>query len=175
MEQVKAGVMAASPLTDIRITVVDGSHHEVDSTEMAFKIAAAMAVREAAKLTKPTLLEPIMKVVVSSTSEYMGAVIGDLCSRRGQVGEARLLSTSLLSSCNSQQREITAFVPLSSLFGYTTVLRSITQGRASFSMKVDHYSPVPPHLVLAIICQRTGKTMEQITAAKKAGVAVIGT
>eukprot|EP00921_Rhytidocystis_pertsovi_P014400 GHVQ01023339.1.p1 GENE.GHVQ01023339.1~~GHVQ01023339.1.p1 ORF type:complete len:1005 (-),score=136.04 GHVQ01023339.1:626-3640(-) len=152
--QCQKGIVANCPVVNVKFTAIDGSHHEVDSSEMAFKIAAEMAVREVAKQAKPIILEPIMKVTVSVATEYMGHVIGDLCGRRGRLETSRLLPGST--------SEVIADVPLATLCGYTTVLRSLTQGRATFSMKMDEYKEMPYGLGLGVIKDRTGKTDEQI-------------
>ncbi len=133
-EMMDSGVLAGYPVVGVKATVVDGSYHEVDSSEMAFKIAAGMAFREAAKRAKPVLLEPVMKVEVVVPEQYMGEVIGDISSRRGRIEGMEPLGNGLQS--------IRAFVPLAEMFGYATVLRSITQGRGTFTMEFDHYEQV---------------------------------
>ena len=122
------------PVLDIKVTLFDGSYHEVDSSEMAFKIAGSMAFKEAMAKAKPVLLEPVMKVEVIVPEEYMGDVIGDLNSRRGRIEgmEPR-----------SGVQVINSFVPLAEMFGYATDLRSNTQGKVGYSMQFDHYEPVP--------------------------------
>ncbi len=141
-EALDNGVLAGYPVIDVKVALNDGSYHEVDSSEMAFKIAASMAIRENAKRANPVLLEPIMEVEVTTPEEYMGDVIGDLNSRRGQVegmdqrGNARI---------------IRAYVPLSEMFGYATDLRSNTQGRAQYVMQMDHYGEVPSNIAKEII------------------------
>ena len=129
-----AGPLAGYPMVDIRVSLFDGSYHEVDSSEMAFKIAGSMAVKEAARKASPVLLEPIMDVEVVVPEEYMGDVIGDLSSRRGRVH-------SMTSRTGAQV--VSATVPLATMFGYATDLRSKTQGRATFTMQFAHYEPVP--------------------------------
>ena len=133
-EALDAGVLAGYPLVDIKATLVDGSYHEVDSSDMAFKIAASMATREGAKRAKPVLLEPIMKVEVTVPEQYLGDVIGDLNARRGQIEsiEQRPDGTQV----------VRAYVPLAEMFGYATRLRSLTQGRGTFTMEFDHYEKV---------------------------------
>ncbi len=128
------GVLAGYPLVDLKVTLVDGSFHDVDSSEVAFKVAGSMALQDAANNASPVLLEPMMAVEVTTPEEYMGAVIGDLNGRRGNVNkmESRL-GLQILS----------ADVPLQQMFGYATDLRSATQGRATFSMQFDHYAPAP--------------------------------
>ena len=141
-EALENGVLAGYPVVDVKVSLEDGSHHEVDSSEMAFKIAGSMAIRENAHRLKPVLLEPVMKVEVTTPEEYMGDVIGDLNSRRGQVegmeqrGNAKIIG---------------AYVPLSEMFGYATDLRSNTQGRAQYVMQMDHYEEVPKNIAKEII------------------------
>ena len=142
-----SGVVAGYPVVDVKVTLYDGSYHEVDSSEMAFKIAGSMAFKEACQKADPTLLEPIMKVCVIVPEEYMGDVIGDLNSRRGQIQgfEAR-----------SGAQQIDAFVPLSEMFGYATDLRSRTQGRGQYTMEPSHYIEIPKNIREKIIDQRMG-------------------
>ena len=146
-EAMENGVVAGYPLVDIGVTVYDGSYHEVDSSEMAFKIAGSMGFKSGAAKADPVLLEPYMKVEVTVPEEYMGDVIGDLNSRRGRIEgmEAR----------NGAQI-ISAFVPLSEMFGYATDLRSKTQGRGNYSMEVDHYEEVPKNIAEAIVAKNKG-------------------
>ncbi len=144
-EAMSNGVMAGYPVVDIKAELYDGSYHEVDSSEMAFKIAASMALQDGVKKASPVLLEPVMKVVVVTPEEFMGDVIGDLNSKRGRIETMEDLSAGV--------KEITAFVPLGEMFGYTTNLRSMTQGRASSSMELDHYADVPGHVAEAIIAK----------------------
>ena len=143
----QSGVLAGYPVVDVKVTLYDGSYHEVDSSEMAFKIAGSMAFKEGCQKADPTLLEPIMKVCVIVPEEYMGDVIGDLNSRRGQIQgfEAR-----------SGAQQIDAFVPLSEMFGYATDLRSRTQGRGQYTMEPSHYVEVPKNIRDKIIDQRNG-------------------
>ena len=145
-----SGVLAGYPVVDVKVTLYDGSYHEVDSSEMAFKIAGSMAFKEACQKAGPTLLEPIMKVCVIVPDEYMGDVIGDLNSRRGQIQgfEAR-----------SGAQQIDAFVPLAEMFGYATDLRSRTQGRGQYTMEPSHYIEIPKNIQEKIIDQRTGRHM----------------
>ena len=145
-----AGVLAGYPVVDVKVTLYEGSYHEVDSSEMAFKIAGSMAFKEACQKAGPTLLEPIMKVSVIVPDEYMGDVIGDLNSRRGQIQgfEAR-----------SGAQQIDAFVPLAEMFGYATDLRSRTQGRGQYTMEPSHYIEIPKSIQEKIIDQRTGRHM----------------
>ena len=146
-EAMQNGVVAGYPMVDIGVTVVDGSYHEVDSSEMAFKIAGSMGFRSGTLKANPVILEPYMKVEVTVPEEYMGDVIGDLNSRRGRIEgmEAR-----------SGAQVITAFVPLSEMFGYSTDLRSKTQGRGNYSMEVDHYEDVPKNIAEAIVAKTKG-------------------
>jgi elongation factor G len=139
------GVLAGYPVVDLKVELYDGSYHEVDSNEMAFKIAASMALQDGVKKANPVLMEPVMKVVVVTPEEFMGDVIGDLNSKRGRIESMEDLSLGV--------KEITAFVPLGEMFGYTTTLRSNTQGRASSSMELDHYADVPSHVADAIIAK----------------------
>ncbi len=146
-EAADAGVVAGYPVTDVKVRLFDGSYHEVDSSEMAFKVAATMAFREGVKRGKPVLLEPIMKVEVVVPEEYIGDVMGQLSSRRGEIQgmEQRAGNT----------RAVRAMVPLAEMFGYATQLRSITQGRGAFTMEFDHYAPVPDNVAKAIIAGET--------------------
>ncbi len=136
------GVLAGYNVVDVIATVTDGSYHEVDSSEMAFKIAGSMAFKAAMKRADPTLTEPIMKVVVLTPEDYLGDVIGDLTSRRGAIQEMTALTGA---------QQITAFVPLSEMFGYATDMRSKTQGRGNYSMEPSHYAEVPKSVMDAII------------------------
>jgi len=145
IEAMNNGVIAGYPVVDIKAELYDGSYHEVDSSEMAFKIAGSMALQAGVKKASPVLLEPIMKVVVVTPEQFMGDVIGDLNSKRGRIESMEDLPGGV--------KEITAFVPLGEMFGYTTNLRSTTQGRASSSMELDHYADVPPHVAEAIIAK----------------------
>jgi elongation factor G len=144
-EAMNNGVIAGYPVVDVRVELYDGSYHEVDSNEMAFSIAGSMGVQAGVKMANPTLLEPVMKVVVVTPEEFMGDTIGDLNSKRGRIESMEDLSSGI--------KEITAFVPLGEMFGYTTNLRSMTQGRASSSMELDHYADVPSHVAAAIIAK----------------------
>ncbi len=144
-EAMANGVIAGYPVVDIKVELYDGSYHEVDSNEMAFSIAGSMGLQEGVRKATPTLLEPVMKVVVVTPEEFMGDVIGDLNSKRGRIESMEDLSSGV--------KEITAFVPLGEMFGYTTNLRSMTQGRASSSMELHHYADVPPNVATAIIAK----------------------
>jgi len=145
-EAMENGVIAGYPVTDVKVTLFDGSHHEVDSSELAFKIAASLAFKDAVKKADPVLLEPIMEVEVTTPEEFMGDVIGDLNRRRGRVQgmEAR-----------GNAQIIRALVPLAEMFGYATDLRSMTQGRATYIMRFSHYEEVPPNIAEQIIGERT--------------------
>lgn len=145
-EAMNRGVIAGYPVVDVAIELFDGSFHEVDSSEMAFKIAGSMAFQEAFKKADPVLLEPIMKVEVIMTEEFMGDVIGDLNSKRGQINKM---------SDRASAKVVDATVPLSEMFGYATSLRSMTQGRASYTMEFSNYAEVPNHIAAKII---EGKT-----------------
>jgi elongation factor G len=141
------GVIAGYPLVDFSAAVYDGSYHEVDSSEMAFKIAASKALQEAVKHANPVLLEPIMKVEVITPETNMGDVIGDLNSKRAQITEM---------TDRAHLKVVDAFVPLAEMFGYATSLRSMTQGQASFTMEFDHYAEVPHNIAQKIIESRAG-------------------
>lgn len=144
-EAMSNGVLAGYPVVDIKAELYDGSYHDVDSSEMAFKIAGSMGLQEGVKKASPVLLEPVMKVVVVTPEEFMGDVIGDLNSKRGRIESMEDLQAGI--------KEITAFVPLGEMFGYTTNLRSMTAGRASSSMELDHYADVPGHVADAIVAK----------------------
>jgi len=147
-EALETGVLAGYEVVDVKVTLIDGSYHEVDSSEIAFKIAGSMALKEAARHAKPVLLEPMMRVEVVVPEEFMGAVTGDLHSRRGRVEstEARLSSTII--QCK---------VPLSEMFGYSTDLRSMTQGRATYTMHFSHYEEAPKAISEEVIAKVRGK------------------
>ncbi|MDD5043602.1 MAG: elongation factor G [Patescibacteria group bacterium] len=146
-EAMGRGVLAGYPMLDIKVTVFDGSYHDVDSSEAAFKIAGSLAFQEATKKANLVLLEPIMKIEVVTPEEFMGDVIGDLNARRGHVKEMRDRGTA---------KVIDAEVPLAAMFGYATDLRSMTQGRASYSMEFGHYGEVPRNVAEEIISKRKG-------------------
>jgi elongation factor G len=147
-EALENGVLAGYPLVDVKVTLLDGSYHEVDSSEMAFKVAGSMAVKEAARKAGPVLLEPIMDVEVVTPDEYLGDIMGDLSSRRGKVGGIMQ---------RSDARVIGASVPLSEMFGYSTQLRSMSQGRAVYTMQFSHYQEVPKSKAEEIISKVQGK------------------
>ena len=134
-ESAESGVLAGYPVTDLKVTLIDGSYHEVDSNEMAFKVAASMAFKEGFQKGAPVLLEPIMKVEVIVSETFLGDVLGQLNARRA------LIQGMEMRAGNAQAAK--ALVPLAEMFGYATTLRSITQGRGVFSMEFDHYAPVP--------------------------------
>jgi elongation factor G len=151
VEAMETGVLAGFPMEDIKVELVDGSYHEVDSSEMAFKIAGSMAFREAAKKAGPVLLEPIEDVEVVVPEEYMGEVMGDLNSRRGHISGMELRAGAQV---------IRATVPLAQMFGYATDLRSMTQGRAVYTMQFSHYAEVPGTIAQEIIAQQGGRRTE---------------
>ncbi|MFH1833456.1 MAG: EF-Tu/IF-2/RF-3 family GTPase, partial [bacterium] len=148
VEAMETGVLAGFPMEDVKVELIDGSFHDVDSSEMAFKIAGSMAFREAAKKAHPVLLEPVEDVEVVVPEEYMGDVMGDLNGRRGHIEgmEAR-----------SGAQVIQATVPLAQMFGYATDVRSMTQGRATYTMQFSHYSEVPSAIAQEIIAQQGGR------------------
>nr|WP_272867714.1 elongation factor G [Crenothrix polyspora] len=141
-EQLKSGVLAGYPVLDVKVTLFDGSYHDVDSNEMAFKIAASMAFREGARNARPVLLEPIMKVEITTPEDYMGDVVGDINRRRGVIQSMDDIPSGKAIGCE---------VPLAEMFGYATDLRSVTQGRATYSMRFEKYNETPTHIAEAII------------------------
>jgi elongation factor G len=147
-EAAEFGVLAGYPIVDVKVTLTDGAYHEVDSSELAFKIAGSMAFKRAAALADPVLLEPVMSVEVRTPDEYMGDVIGDLNSRRGQIQAMEE---------QSGVRVVRAHVPLSEMFGYVGDLRSRTQGRADYTMQFDSYVEVPPNIAKEIIAKARGE------------------
>ena len=140
------GLVCGYPVVDIKATLFDGSYHDVDSSEMAYKVAASLALKEAAKKCKPVLLEPIMSVDVTAPAEYLGSVMGDITKRRGQIREQEEVGNAI---------KVRAFVPLSEMFGYSTDLRSFTQGRGNYVMQMDHYSEVPKSIMEEIAKKNT--------------------
>ena len=148
-ETCQSGVIAGFPMIDVKVTMVDGSYHDVDSSEMAFKIAGSMAFKDGVKKCNPVLLEPMMKVEVEIPEDFLGSIIGDLSSRRGQVEG---------QSVDSGQSKVQAKVPLAEMFGYATQLRSMTQGRGIFSMEFSHYEEVPRNVAEAIISKNQGNS-----------------
>jgi len=152
-EATENGVLAGYPVVDVKVTLTDGSYHDVDSSEIAFKIAGSMAFKQAARKANPVLLEPIMSVEVVVPEDFMGDVIGDLSSRRGKV---------LGMDTRPAAQAIDARVPLAQMFGYATDLRSMTQGRATYTMQFSHYEPVPAAVAEGIIAKFGGKSDEEI-------------
>jgi elongation factor G len=146
-EAADRGVLAGYQIIDVKVTVFDGSYHDVDSNEAAFKIAGSMAFQEACKKAGVSLLEPMMKVEVVMPEEFMGTVVGDLNAKRGQIQEMNERAGA---------KVVSAFVPLAEMFGYATTLRSNTQGRAAYSMEFDHYEPVPNNVSKKIVEERAG-------------------
>jgi elongation factor G len=142
-DALEGGVIAGYPIVDVKATLYDGSYHDVDSSEMAFRIAGSLAVREGIPKARPILLEPVMKVEVLTPEEFLGDVIGDINSRRGQIDGLEPHSRGMQS--------VRAMVPLAEMFGYATRLRSVTQGRGTFSMEFDHYAPVPESVKKSIL------------------------
>jgi elongation factor G len=141
-EALENGVLAGYPMVDVKATLTFGSYHDVDSSEMAFKIAGSMAVKEAARMANAVLLEPVMEVEVVTPSDFLGDVIGDLSSRRGKIGGM---------TQRGDAQVVAADVPLAEMFGYSTQLRSMTQGRAVYTMQFDHYEEVPKSIAEQII------------------------
>jgi len=140
-------VLAGYPMVDLRVRLTFGSYHDVDSSEMAFKIAGSIAVKKATRLASPVLLEPIMSVEVVTPEDYMGDVIGDLSSRRGRVEGMEAVGSNQV---------IKALVPLADMFGYATDLRSRTQGRATYTMQFSSYAEVPDAIAKEIVAKATG-------------------
>ena len=141
-------MLAGYPLVDVKVTLQDGAYHDVDSSELAFKIAGSMAFKDAARRADPVIMEPVMAVEVTTPEDFMGEVIGDLNSRRGQIQAM---------DERAGVRVVTAVVPLSEMFGYVGDLRSKTQGRASYSMQFDSYAEVPKNVSLEIIAKARGE------------------
>ena len=147
VEALASGIKAGYPMVDVKVELIDGSYHDVDSSEMAFKIAGSMAVQEAAKRAKPVLLEPVMDVEVVTPEEFLGDVIGDLSRRRGKLAGQEPRGNALV---------VDATVPLSEMFGYVGDLRSATQGRASYTMQFARYEEVPPSIAEEIVEHKAG-------------------
>ena len=145
IETLDGGVIAGYPVVDVKSTLYDGSYHDVDSSDLSFKMAGALATRAGVKPANPILLEPVMKVEVTTPEEFMGDVIGDLNSRRGRI-------ESMEDRMGA--KVVTGFVPLASMFGYTTDLRSMSQGRAASTMELAQYEEVPPNVAQEIIEKR---------------------
>jgi elongation factor G len=144
----ETGVLAGYPVVDVKVRLTDGSYHEVDSSEIAFKIAGSMAFKEACRRAKPVLLEPVMGVEVVTPRDYVGAVIGNLNSRRGRIVSQEIRGGSEV---------IRASVPLGHMFGYATDLRSMTQGRATYTMQFARYEEVPPAIAEEIMAKVAGR------------------
>jgi elongation factor G len=151
-EALENGILAGFPVVDVKVALVDGSYHEVDSSERAFHIAGSLGFKEGARKAKPVLLEPVMNLEVVAPEEFVGEVIGDLNSRRGKIKglEPR-----------PGVQVVQAEVPLATMFGYATDLRSATQGRAVFTMQFDHYEPVPHNLAEEIVGRAKSKSVSQ--------------
>ena len=156
-EALGSGVKAGYPMVDVRVELIDGSYHDVDSSEMAFKIAGSMAVQEAARRAKPVLLEPVMSVEVVTPEEFLGDVIGDLSRRRGKVQGQEPRGNALA---------VQAFVPLGEMFGYATDVRSSTQGRATYTMQFERYEEVPANIAEQIV---ESTSAEPVAAGRSAG------
>ena len=147
-ESLNNGLVAGYPIVDIKAVLFDGSYHDVDSSEQAYKIAASLALKEAAKKCDPAILEPIMAVDVTAPADYLGSVMGDITKRRGQIREQEETGNAI---------KVRAFVPLAEMFGYVTDLRSFTQGRGIYTMQMDHYEEVPKNIAKEIIEKNTTK------------------
>jgi elongation factor G len=147
-EAMEAGILAGFPVVDVKVTLKDGSWHEVDSTPLAFKIAGSMAFRDAASRARPVLLEPMMQLEVVSPDEYLGGIVGDLNARRGKIEGMEMRGGS---------RVIKGLVPLAEMFGYATILRTLTQGRGVFSMELWRYEQVPAQVAEEIIARIEGR------------------
>src|ERR671916_447546 len=145
-EAMDSGVLAGYPVVDVKVELIDGSYHDVDSSERAFKIAGSMAFKEAMRRAKPKLLEPVMSVEVVTPEEFLGDVMGNLNSRRGRIEEMNPMGNATT---------IKAIVPLSEMFGYATDVRSMTQGRATFTMQFDRYEDVPGNIAAEIVDTQT--------------------
>jgi elongation factor G len=150
-EALGTGIYAGFPMVDVKATVHDGSYHEVDSSEMAFKIAGSMAVKDAVEKANPAVLEPVMRVEVTMPEAFMGDVIGDLNSRRGHVEAYESRGSGIAGDAGTTV--VQAFVPLAEMFGYATDLRSMTQGRASYSMELSHYAEVPGSIAQELVAR----------------------
>jgi elongation factor G len=147
-EALQSGVKAGYPMVDVKVYLTDGSYHDVDSSEMAFKIAGSMGFKEAVRRAKPVLLEPVMDVEVVTPEEHMGAIVGDLNSRRGRI---------LSMEARGSSQVIRANVPLGQMFGYATEMRSMTQGRATYTMQFARYEEVPTAIAEEIMAKVAGK------------------
>ena len=142
----KSGVVAGYPVVDVKVTVFDGSYHDVDSSQLAFELAGSMAFKDGMRKAQPVLLEPMMSVEVETPEEYMGDVMGDLSSRRGIIQG--------MEDDDAGGKKVRAEVPLAEMFGYSTDLRSKTQGRATYSMEFKHYSEAPKHIADAVVAKK---------------------
>jgi elongation factor G len=151
-EATESGVLAGYPMVDVKVQLTDGSYHDVDSSEIAFKIAGSMAFKEACRRAKPVLLEPVMDVEVVTPRDYVGAVIGNLNSRRGRIMSQEIRGTSEVVRAN---------VPLGQMFGYATDLRSMTQGRATYTMQFARYEEVPAAVSEEITAKAAGKPSQR--------------
>jgi elongation factor G len=149
-EAMEGGILAGYPLEDLKVTLYDGSFHEVDSSELAFKIAGSIALKDAVKKANPILLEPVMSVDVVVPEDYMGTVISDLNGRRGRIGDMEPRGTTQV---------VQAYVPLSEMFGYATDLRSVTQGRATYTMHFERYEEVPSTLSKELVARAQGRVV----------------
>jgi elongation factor G len=147
-EALQNGVKAGYPMVDVRVELIDGSYHDVDSSEMAFKVAGSMALKSAAQKASPVLLEPVMSVEVVTPEDFIGEVIGDLSRRRGKVQS---------QEPRGNAQAVHAYVPLGEMFGYATDLRSSTQGRANYTMQVEKYVPVPDNIAQEIVEHQAGE------------------
>jgi elongation factor G len=154
-EAMETGILAGYPMVDVKATVFDGSYHDVDSSEAAFRVAGSLAYKEAAKKAKPVILEPVMKVAVTTPEQFMGDIVGDLSAKRGMIKEMVPRGEGA-----SAVKEIHAEVPLSAMFGYATQMRSMSQGRASYVMEFSHYAEVPSNVAQEIIGVRTAAKSE---------------
>jgi elongation factor G len=148
IEAMETGVLAGYPVVDVKATIYDGSYHEVDSSELAFKMAGSMALRDGVKKAKPILLEPVMKLEVVAPEQFLGDIIGDLNSRRGHIGKVETQGEMYVIHC---------LIPLAETFGYATALRSLTQGRATHSLEFNSYEPLPAEMTDEIIEKAVGK------------------
>ena len=152
-EALEKGVLLGHPLINIKVDLVDGSYHEVDSSELAFKLAASIGVKEAVRKANPIILEPVMKVDLTVPAEYLGAVVGDISSRRGRIAEI---------DERNEVKCVQAYLPLGEMFGYTTRLRSITQGRGNYNMEFFHYAPTPASIVEDLMKNREKTVTEAL-------------
>jgi elongation factor G len=152
-EALDKGVILGYPLINVKVDLVDGSYHEVDSSELAFKLAASIAVKEAVRRANPIVLEPVMKVDLNMPPEYVGAVVGDISARRGRIADI---------TERNEVKYVQAYLPLGEMFGYTTRLRSITQGRGYYTMEFFHYAPTPAHIFEGLMKNRDKTATEAL-------------